>query len=287
MSTVPFDPNQWKARQRQEWDSVAAGWRAWWPTFERSVQVLNDHLIALAHIEAGQRVLDIATGIGEPAVTAARRVGPSGQVVAIDQSPSMLAIARERVAALGLQNMHVLELDAEQLHLLEAPFDAALCRWGFMYLPHLVSALQGLRQRLLPGGRVAAAVWPAPSRVPMLSVPREIISQYIEVPSPPPGMPGLFSLSDVGRLEQAFTQAGWSGVGSESLELNLELDSAADYAQFMQAISPSLNALLASQSTEQQERIWQAVRETVQKRYGRADGMVRIPGETICLVARR
>jgi len=287
MSTVPFDPNQWKARQRLDWDSVAAGWRAWWPTFERSVQVLNDHLIALADIEAGQRVLDIATGIGEPAVTAARRVGPSGQVVAIDQSPSMLAIARERVAALGLQNMLVLELDAEQLHLMEATFDAALCRWGFMYLPHLVSALQGLRQRLLPGGRVAAAVWPVPSRVPMLSVPREIISQYIEVPSPPPGMPGLFSLSDVGRLEQAFTQAGWSGVGSESLELNLELDSAADYAQFMQAISPSLNALLVSQSTEQQERIWQAVRETVQKRYGRADGTVRIPGETICLVARR
>jgi enediyne biosynthesis protein CalE5 len=286
MSMLPLDPDQWKARQRQEWDTVAAGWRTWWPTFERSLQVLSDHLIALAHIEAGQRVLDIATGIGEPAVTAARRVGSSGQVVAIDQSPDMLAIARERIAALGLQNIHVLELDAEQLDLLEGTFDAALCRWGFMYLPQLVSALQGVRQRLLPSGRVAAAVWPAPSRVPMLSLPREVISQYIEVPSPPPGMPGIFSLSDVGRLEQAFTQAGWSSVSSESLELILELDSAADYAQFMQAISPSLNALLASQSTERQERIWQAVRETVQKRYGRADGTVRIPGETICLVAR-
>jgi SAM-dependent methyltransferase len=71
-----------------------------------------------------------ATGIGEPAVTAARRVGPTGQVVAVDQSPQMLAIARERAAALGLRDMHVLELDAEQLHLLEGPFDAALCRWG-------------------------------------------------------------------------------------------------------------------------------------------------------------
>jgi len=250
------------------------------------MQALNDHLIALAHIEPGQRVLDIATGIGEPAVTAARRVGPTGQVVAIDQSPQMLAIARERVAVLGLQHVQFRELDAERLHLLEAPFDAALCRWGFMYLPDLVSALQGLRQQLRPGGRVAAAVWPAPSRVPMLSVPREAISQYIEVPAPPPGMPGLFSLSDVGRLEQAFTQAGWSEVGSESLELMLELGSAADYVRFMQAISPSLNALLASQSTEQQERIWQAVGETVHQRYSRADGTVGLPGETICLVAR-
>jgi len=286
MSTVPSDPDQWKARQRQEWDTVAAGWRAWWPAFERSLQVLNDHLIALAHIEAGQRVLDIATGIGEPAVTAARRVGPGGQVVAVDQSPQMLAIARERAAALGLRNMRVLELDAEQLHLLEAPFDAALCRWGLMYLPDLVSALQRLRRLLPPGGRVAAAVWPAPSQVPMLRLPREVISQYIEVPAPPPGTPGLFSLSDAGRLEQAFTRAGFSEVRSESLQLMLELGSAADYVQFMRAISPSLNALLASQSTDQQERIWQGVEETVHERYRRADGTVGLPGETICLAAR-
>jgi hypothetical protein len=104
--------------------------------------------------------------------------------------------------------------------------------------------------------------------------------------APPAGTPGPFSLSDSGALEQAATQAGFSEVSSESLELILELDSAADYAQFMQAVSPSIHALLASQSTEQQERIWQAIRETVQKRYGHADGTVRIPGETICLVAR-
>jgi len=182
--------------------------------------------------------------------------------------------------------MHVLELDAEQLDLLEATFDAALSRWGLMYLPDLVSALQPLRQLLQPGGRAAAAVWPAPSRVPMLSLPREVISQYIEVPAPPPGTPGLFSLSDAGKLEQAFTRAGFSEVRSESLELMLELGSAVDYVQFMRAISPSLNALLASQSTEQQERIWQSVEETVRKRYGRADGRVGLPGETICLVAR-
>jgi enediyne biosynthesis protein CalE5 len=286
MSTVPSDADRWKAGQRQEWDTVAAGWRAWWPTFERSLQVLNDYLIALAHIEAGQRVLDIATGIGEPAVTAARRVGPGGQVVAVDQSPQMLAIARERAAALGLRNMHMLELDAEQLHLLDAPFDAALCRWGLMYLPDLASALQGLRRLLRPGGRAAAAVWAAPARVPMLSLPREVISQYIELPAPPPGTPGPFSLSDADGLEQAFTQAGFSEVRSESQRLMLELGSAADYVEFMRAISP-FNALLSSQSTKEQEFLWQSVEETVHKRYSRADGTVGLPGETICLVALR
>jgi SAM-dependent methyltransferase len=287
MSKTPIDPNQWKARQRQEWDTVSFGWRTWWETFERSAQTLSDHLIALAQIEPGQRVLDIATGIGEPAVTAARRVGPGGQVVAIDQSPQMLAIARERVAALGLQNVEFRELDAERLDLLEGSFDAALCRWGLMLLPQLVPALDGVRQRLLPGGRFVASVWPAPARVPVLSLPRDIIIQYIEVPSPPPGMPGPFSLSDIGTLEQAFTQAGFSEVDSKPLELTLELASASDYIRFIRAISPSISTLLASQSAEQQERIWLAVRDTAQERYGRADGTVRIPGETICILARR
>jgi len=100
-------------------------------------------------------------------------------------------------------------------------------------------------------------------------------------------MPGPFSLSDIGALEQAFTQAGFSEVDSKPLELALELASASDYIRFIRAISPSINTLLASQSAEQQERIWLAVRDTVQERYGRADGTVRIPGETICILARR
>ncbi len=285
MSTTPSDPNQWKAQQRQEWDVVSSGWRTWWQTFEQAAQPLSDHLIALAQIEPGQRVLDIATGIGEPAVTAARRVGPTGQVVAIDQSPQMLAIARERVAALGLQNVQFRELDAERLDLLQERFDAALCRWGLMYLPHLVPALDGVRQRLLPSGRFVATVWPSPSRVPVLSLPRAVITQYIEVPSPP-GMPGPFSLADIGVLERALAQVGFSEVRSEPFELRLEFASASDYTRFIQAVSPSINALLARQSAEQQERIWQGVQDTAQERYGSADGKMRIPAETICVLAR-
>ncbi len=285
MSTTPIDPDQWKARQRQEWDTVSSGWSAWWQAFERYGQGISDHLIALAEIEPGQRVLDIATGIGEPALTAARRMGPGGQVVAIDQSPQMLAIARERAATAGLQNIQFIELDAERLDTLEGHFNAALCRWGLMLLPRLVPALQGIRQRLQPGGRFATAVWSAPARVPILSLPREVIMQFIEVPSPPPGTPGVFSLADSKALEQAFIQAGWSSISSEPLEFVTEFDSAVDYVRFMRAISPPLNAMLARQSAKEQERIWQAVQDTAQKRYGNADGSIRIPAESTCVLA--
>ena len=287
MSTTPINSDQWKARQRQEWDSVASGWSAWWQTVERSTQVVSDRLVALAEIEQGQRVLDIATGIGEPAVTAAHRVGPGGQVVAIDQAPQMLEIARKRAAALDLQNIQFIELNAENLDRLEGHFDAALCRWGLMLMPQLVPTLQGIRERLVPGGRFATSVWSTPARVPTMSLPLEVLRQFIEVPAPPPNTPGAFSLADSKVLEQAFIQAGWSSVSSSPLELIMELDSSRDYVSFMRAISPSFNALVASQSPEQQERIWQAIEDTTQKRYGSANEDVRIPAETICTLAVR
>ncbi|HXW85254.1 MAG TPA: methyltransferase domain-containing protein, partial [Candidatus Binataceae bacterium] len=126
-----------KREQRQAWDDNAAGWKKWWPVFERAAQVVSDRLVALAQLKPGERVLDLATGSGEPAVTVARCVGPTGRVVAVDQSPGMLAVARERVAALGLGNLEFVESDAESLALPPATFDAIVCRWGFMFLPDL------------------------------------------------------------------------------------------------------------------------------------------------------
>jgi enediyne biosynthesis protein CalE5 len=77
------------------WDNVAAGLQIWWPTFERGAQV-SDKIVELAEIKPGNRVLDIATGIGEPAVTAARRVKPNGKVVATDISPRMLGDCKDK-----------------------------------------------------------------------------------------------------------------------------------------------------------------------------------------------
>jgi cyclopropane fatty-acyl-phospholipid synthase-like methyltransferase len=78
-SSSSFGNEQFKIDQRQRWNSVAAGWKEWWQTIEVAAQKVNDRLIELAQIKPDQKVLDIATGIGEPAVTAARKlVGLSG-----------------------------------------------------------------------------------------------------------------------------------------------------------------------------------------------------------------
>ncbi|MBI4402029.1 MAG: methyltransferase domain-containing protein [Nitrospirae bacterium] len=286
MSAQPFDPAQYKAAQRQDWGSVAAGWKQWWKTMERGAQAVSDRLVELAGIQAGQRVLDVATGIGEPAVTAARRVGPTGQVVATDQAPQMLAIARERAASLGLQNIEFREMDAEVLDLPASSFDVVLCRWGLMFLPNLATALERMYRLLAPGGRLAAAVWSTPPNVPLISIAMGTVRQLLQAPPPPPGIPGPFSLSEVSILEQALAKAGFSQIRSERLTVTFEWASAEDYTRFQQAIAAPINAMLADQPAERQASIWRAVTEAAQQ-HAVTGGAVRLANEAICVAARR
>ena len=155
MSTL--DSKKYKEAERQSWDSVADNWQKWWKTIERGAEKVSRRLIELAEIKPGSRVLDIATGIGEPAITAANRVGSGGQVLATDISPQMLSVAKQRAISLGLQ--HVIEFkegDVETIELPTSTFDAVLCRWGLMLLPDLKAGLSNIYQLLLNGGHFAA-----------------------------------------------------------------------------------------------------------------------------------
>jgi ubiquinone/menaquinone biosynthesis C-methylase UbiE len=107
-----FDNEQFKIAQRQRWDSVAEGWKEWWQTVEVAAQKVSDRLVELAQIKPGQKVLDIATGIGEPAITAIRKlagygnnIDGTGYVLATDVSTKMLTIAKQRATELGLQDI--------------------------------------------------------------------------------------------------------------------------------------------------------------------------------------
>src|ERR1700691_1445175 len=183
------DPNpddlKIKGQQRAAWDDSAEGWKRWWPTFERAAQIVNKRLVELANVRAGARVLDIATGSGEPALTAARAVGQSGRIVAVDMSPGMLAIARERDDAAGVHNVELVESDAESLSLDAHSFDAALCRWGLMFMPDLDGVLRGMHRALKPGGRFSTAVWAETGKAPMFGLARDAIRQITGIAPPP------------------------------------------------------------------------------------------------------
>jgi ubiquinone/menaquinone biosynthesis C-methylase UbiE len=127
---------------------------------EDGAQPLSQRMIDLAAIGPGQRVLDVATGVGEPALSAARRSGPTARVDAIDSSAAMLDLARARAAELNLENVMFREMAAENLAYPEASFDAVLCRWGLMFLENLQETLAGFRSHLNGSRRSpSAAAW--------------------------------------------------------------------------------------------------------------------------------
>ena len=186
MSTQKFDGSGYKTGQKDQWDSVAEAWGKWWPIIERGANSVSTALAGAIGAGPGQRILDVSTGIGEPAVTLARLVGPDGSVVATDQSAGMLAVAGERIKSEGLSNIELVEVDTEALDLPENEFDGAVCRWGLMFLPDLQSGLQAIRRSLKPGAKFAAAVWATPDRVPLLSLPMAVSQQGLDPKPPPP-----------------------------------------------------------------------------------------------------
>lgn len=286
MSTQTFDPAAYKAGQRRDWTEAAEGWRKWWRPLEAALGPVGDRLIQLAAVRAGHRVLDVATGIGEPAVTAARLVGPAGRVVGTDISPGMLAVARERAAELGLGNVEFHEMDAEALDLPESSFDAVLCRFGLMFLPDVDRTLVGIRRLLVPGGRLAASVWGPPERYPMATAAFGAVARVLELPPPAPGTPGMFSLADGDALAGRFRAAGFADVHTETLIVRIEFDSLDESMRFLQEVAAPINNLLADETPERRAQVWRAVAEANEQFVG-ADGRLQASGESILVGGRR
>ncbi|MCI0430947.1 MAG: class I SAM-dependent methyltransferase, partial [Rhodospirillales bacterium] len=158
--------------------SHAMAWKTWFPLIERAAAPLSLRMIALASVGEGQRVLDIGTGLGEPAMTAAGAVGPRGSVVAIDPDPEMIRIARERAAIENAESVTFVVQRVEELRLPPESMDAILCRWSLMFVDDLAETLARLRVLLRPGGRLVAATWSTPDRVPALSLARSVIHRH-------------------------------------------------------------------------------------------------------------
>jgi ubiquinone/menaquinone biosynthesis C-methylase UbiE len=290
MSNIGQSSNsdEFKAQQRQIWDNAAAGWQAWWETIERGAQKVNDKIVELAEIKSGDRVLDIATGIGEPAVTTAKKVMPSGKVVATDISPQMLAIAKTRAKSLGLDGiMEFRESDGEKLDFPEptAKFDAVLSRWGLMFFPNLSAALVKIRDLLVTNGRLSAAVWSAPSKVPLLDLAFATVRKQINAPGPPPGTPGPFALADIETLKQSFSQAGFKDVKIDTFQITFEFDSPESFTRFHQQVTAPIQALLANYSDEVKKAAWDSITEAVWQ-YADSHGRVNLDNEVICISGR-
>src|SRR6476469_5736237 len=232
MSEQQLDPEKQKSQHIQHYASAASGWMKWWAINGRALQSIGDRMCALARIRPGQRVLDIATGIGEPALTAAQGVGPTGHVLATDIAPEMLDFGKSRAAAMGLGNIEFRQMDAEAMDLPDASFDAILCRFGLMFLPKLDADLRAILRLLVSGGWFVAAVWSTAEQVPSSSIAGGTIMRELQLPPTPPGKLDSFSLSDPAALKDRLAQAGFVDLHVETMYAHYEWPSPDAYVEF-------------------------------------------------------
>ena len=249
---------------------------------------LSERMLELAALRPGMRVLDVASGRGEPALRAAHRVGPSGLVLGIDRNDQVLEMARAQARAQGLANLELRVAEAETFEPGPLPFDVATCRWAVMFFDSPERALERIRGALVPGGVFVAALWAEPERVPWASVPREVLARYgIEMPSPSSDGPGVFRFADPDRIRQAWSAAGFRIDQIEELDVPvIEAPDAEGIVTWSLALGGEARQ---KQIAALPERAQQALREELAREAERhrVGERIRLGGITRVVVARK
>ncbi len=237
--------NELKERERNNWASAAEGWKRRDELLRKGAAPVSDRMLELAEITSGNSLLDIASGTGEPAISAAQIVGESGKVVGTDLVDEMLMVAREKANALNLNNIEFRCIDAETLDYPQGEFDAVTIRWGLMFMPEPENCLLAAHKALKENGRISVACWAAPEKNPFVSVLIKVLNNYMSVPTPPPGTPGIFAFADPDRLQDVMSVAGFKNIKLEELVIDvLEVEDGKAYWDAISDLAAPVMALV-------------------------------------------
>jgi SAM-dependent methyltransferase len=274
MTQQTFDPTRFKQTTRQQWQSAAEAWHRWGPFIGNWLGAATVAMLDMARIGPGSRVLDVAAGAGEQSLTAARRVGPSGHVLATDIAPALLELATADARREGLGQIETRELDGEALEqLAPASFDAAISRVGLIYFPDRQRALAGMRRALKPGGRISVVTYSTPDRNTFFSIPVTLIRERARLPPPPPGQPGPFSLGGDTILARALAAAGLEDVEVRAVDSPVHLPSAAECVRFQRESFGALHQMMAALSPAERDQTWADIEQAL-SRFETAQGFV-------------
>ena len=263
------------------WDSAASGWAKWELVLTSAAVGATEQMLDAANVKAGMHVLDLACGAGSQTIQVARRVGPSGRVIANDIASNMLSFVASNAAAAGLTNVETLHSPAERLSESGMLVDAATCRLGLMLFQSPQDALAAVRTVLAENGRFAVLVFASPQENPLFSKTMMIALRHAGKTPPPPGSPGLFALSDPLELENLFEAAGYIDTRVEPVAIRLSIASVDDALAMMQEAFGAYRAVLADLDDEKRDAAWSEIRDCLEQFSG-PDG---VSADVILLLA--
>lgn len=286
--TKAFDANAHREASLEGWEAAASGWRRRHEAIARFGAPVGEWMLDAVALQPGERVLELAAGMGETGMLAAEQVAPGGKVIVSDQAEAMLEGARARARELGIENVEFRRYGAEWIDLPLASVDVVLCRWGYMLLADPGAALAEARRVLAPGGRIALAVWDSVQHNPWALQPTlELIERgLIPAPAPAPDagwQPGPFALGDPARVRELLADAGFAEIDVQAVELVQEYPSFDDLWETMLDINHTFHDAVLSRPEPEIGEIRAGLAARLSS-YTSTEGAIVLPGRS--LVAR-
>jgi SAM-dependent methyltransferase len=206
---VSLDPESFRGRVRQDWTDGVTAWRKWNPELVTQSRAATAALVETSGAGPGMEILDLASGTGEPALTLAKSVGNTGQVMATDLVPGMLDVINEHVDRLGLTNLTCAQADPEDLQFADESFDIVTCRFGVMFFPDVGKAMREIHRVLKPGGRTTFVVFGPAENNPYFDSTSGIARRRAGLPPPVEGAPTPFRFAGSGSLTDELRGGGF------------------------------------------------------------------------------
>jgi len=264
---------------RTTWNESAEAYVA----LMRNLEPFRSDLVARLAPRPGERILDMGTGPGEPAITIAREVGATGHVTGIDLSENMVAIARRVAHTRGLTNVDFRTMDCGDLKLPNDDFDAVISSFGFQIFTDAEAAAREARRVVRPGGRIAVSVWSTGDKVPWIHA---IIGPMLEHAEPDETgyIPTPYETGGPGEMVAFLKSAGFEDAVEERQRYFLHFKDEEAYLASLLKATP-IGHSLSEEPADIQKEVLRKTRENLIP-WKTAEGLA-IPGEGVLVVARK
>ncbi len=261
------ESDAFKERIRLQWNEVAPRWDRWAPVMRDQLAPATELMLDLAHLRPGHRVLDIAAGNGYQSIAAARRVGPTGHVLATDLAQQQLRYAAAAARAAGIDHIETRVMDAENLDLPDASFDAVICHLGVMFLPDVDRGLAEMHRVLKPGGSASMVIFAA-GGVPESELVASVVRRHLPGDAQTPERLTGNTLGAPGALARRLEGAGFRAVESHELSVPLRLPSVADALGYLRETHPTLDEMMIPLTAGERDEVWARVEEALTRYVG-------------------